>query len=216
MKLSFILPTKNEPYVAELVRELRSLLRRSSYEIIIVDKSPLPPKVRGAKVVRQKSNGLGNAILEGVSHATGDVICFMDADGSHRPCDALKLVKAARTYDIVIGSRFVRGGRSKDNLFRKVVTHCFRVFAKLTLGLKLEDPMSGFAAVRRVVFQDLRLNPLGYKLLLEMVYKAREAGYRWKEVPIVFERRKGGRSKAGIREALRTIRLVFELRLHKR
>ncbi len=216
MKVSFILPTKNEPYVTELVKELRSLCRGMSYEIIIVDKSREPLRVKGAKVIRQRSNGLGNAILEGVSHATGDVICFMDADGSHRPLDALKLIRATRTYDIVIGSRFVSGGRSKDTLFRKVVAFCFRAFAKLTLRLKLEDPMSGFAAVRKNVFEALRLNPLGYKLLLELIYKAKQAGYSWKEIPIVFEHRKSGKSKAGIREALRIIKYVLDLRLHKR
>jgi dolichol-phosphate mannosyltransferase len=216
--ISIIIPTKDEPGIGSLVRRIHRELR-TSHEIIVVDKSRrgAPVGLTGAKVLRQESDGLGNAVKEGLPHAKGSIVVIMDGDGSHRPEDLGALVAALRQSDIAIGSRFVEGGRTLDTARRKVVSFVTRRSASFILGLPVEDSMSGFAAVRKKVFKGMTLNPLGYKIVLEVAYKASKKGLAVSEVPITFLKRKSGESKvkslSGVAELLRVVRLVIELRL---
>jgi dolichol-phosphate mannosyltransferase len=183
-----------------------------NHEVIVIDKSDELPKIKNALVLQQKSDGLGNAVLEGLKHASGDVIITMDGDGSHRPKDILKLIKALKQADIAIGSKFVEGGKTLDETHRRFISFLFGKFASFILGLKIEDSMSGFSAVKKEVYEKIKLNPLGYKINLEILYKAKNR-FKAVEVPIVFLKRKSGRSKAGIKEALKTIIFILQLRL---
>jgi dolichol-phosphate mannosyltransferase len=211
MKVSILIPTKNEPHITELVKEIHKTLK-INHEIIIIEKSSKIPKVKNALVIKQKSNGLGQAVLEGLQHATGDVIVTMDGDGSHRPEDLPKLIEGLNQADIVIGSRFVEGAATKDKTHRKVISFLFRKFASVILGLKIKDSMSGVIVVRKKVYGKLRLNPLGYKINLEILHKSKNR-FNVVEVPITFQKRKSGKPKSGIKEALRTIIFIMELRL---
>jgi len=197
MKVSVIIPTKNEPAIATLVKEVHRELAGVKHEIIVVDKSVVPPKLKNVKLVLQKSDGLGRAVLEGVEAARGDVIVTMDADLSHRPEDIKKLLDKARNYDIVIGSRFAEGGRTTDVMHRKIISLLMRKLTALVLGLPVEDTMSGFAAVKSEVYKKLKLNPMGYKINMEILYRGKEAGFKIAEVPITFRKRKYGKSKVG-------------------
>jgi dolichol-phosphate mannosyltransferase len=214
--ISILIPTKEEPNLSNLIREIRKELRKIRHEVIVIDKSKVPPKLKNARVLIQQSDGLGNAVLEGLEHSHGDIIVIMDGDGSHRPEDITRLLDKTDENDIVIGSRFVRGGTTQDNTHRRIVSSFFRRFASLVLDLKIEDSMSGFSAIRREVYDNLDLKPLGYKINMEIVFKARKK-YNISEVPITFLSRKHGRSKAasvsGIKEAFRILRYIFELRL---
>jgi dolichol-phosphate mannosyltransferase len=211
MKVSILILTKNEPYVGQLVKEIHKTIRMN-HEVIVIDKSKKLPKVKDALVLRQQSDGLGNAVLEGLKHATGDVIVTMDSDGSHSPTHMPKLLEKIKDYDIVIGSRFVKGGKTLDKPHRRILSLVFRKFASFVLDLKIEDPMSGFAAVKREVYDKIKLRPLGYKINTEILYKSK-GRFKAVEVPIVFLERKSGKSKAGVKEALRTMRFVLELGL---
>jgi dolichol-phosphate mannosyltransferase len=212
MKVSIIIPTKNEPYIQKLVDKIHEEISNLNHEIIVVDKSDVTPKLKGAKVLRQKSDGLGKAFLEGLKLAKGDVIVLMDGDGSHRPEDLPKLIEKTKSYDIVIGSKYVKGGRTKDKLYRILISRIYCLFASLILGLKVKDSMSGFAAVRRKVYEKIRLNPIGFKINTELLYKAKRFGFRATEVPIVFEERKFGRSKTNLKEGLKTLKFIFKLK----
>ncbi|MCS7106373.1 MAG: glycosyltransferase [Candidatus Aenigmarchaeota archaeon] len=211
-KVSIIIPTKEEPYIQELVRRIHKVLSGFDFEIIVVDKSKVTPKIKGAKVIKQKSNGLGNAILEGLKVAKGDIIVTMDGDGSHRPEDLLKLLEKAKEYDIVIGSKYVKGGKTKDKLYRILISRVYCWFASLVLGLKIRDNMSGFAAIRREVFNKVKLNPRGFKINTEILYKTKKFGLKVAEVPIIFEQRKLGKSKGTLKEGIRTLRFILELK----
>lgn len=217
MRISVLIPTKNEPLVNELIREIHRVLEGTEHEVIVIDKSDFKPEIKDAKLVLQESNGLGNAVLEGLAHASGDVVVTMDADFSHDPEDLPRLIEKAKEYDIVIGSRFVPGGRSEDKLFRKLVSFFFRKLASLILGLRVKDSMSGFSAVKRKVYERIRLNPLGYKINMEILFKAKK-DFKVCEVPIVFRRRRAGKSKVGLsfsgmKESFRILRYMLELRL---
>lgn len=217
-KVSIIIPTKNEPYVNTLIGDIHEKLNKIDHEIFVVDESDRRPKIRNAKLIRQKSHGLGNAFLEGLTYAKGDMIVLMDGDGSHRPVDLLKLIYGMKDADIVIGSKFARGGKNLDETYRKAVTNITRRFASFILGLDIKDTMSGFAAMKMSVVRPFILKPMGYKIVLEIAYKAKKKGYKIKEIPIVFEKRKAGKTKAGLsisglKQLLTLIVLVFKLRL---
>jgi dolichol-phosphate mannosyltransferase len=218
MKISVLIPTKNEPVINDLIKNIHLVLRKFNHEIIVIDKSDITPNIKDAKLVIQKTDGLGKAVLEGLSHTKGDVIVTMDGDFSHEPRDLLKLIEKVGRYDIVIGSRFVSGGINEDEIHRKIISFLFRKFASFILGLSIEDSMSGFIAVKRHVYENLYFNPIGYKINTEIMFKSKKKNYKICEVPIIFHKRKAGKTKAGIsslglKEGLNIIRYVFELRL---
>ena len=214
MYISIIIPTKNEPAIQELINEINTTIMQP-HEIIVVDKSKAKPEVNGAEVMIQRSDGLGNAFVEGLSHTKGDVIVLMDGDGSHRPSDLLKMLGNIGEYHIVLGSKLIKGAESCDTLGRRIVTRAFAWLTRLVLWININDPMTGFMAAKREIFNSISLNPRGFKIVIEVVYKSRGKVI---EVPISFRERKAGFSKAGfnmngIREMLRILRLLFELKL---
>jgi dolichol-phosphate mannosyltransferase len=212
MKISVLIPTKNEPLINELVDEVHQVLKKFEHEIIVIDKSDIKPKINNAKIVVQKSEGLGKAVIEGLSYATGDVIVTMDGDFSHDPNDLPKLIEKTKEHDIVIGSRFVSGGITEDETHRKFISKVFRDLASFILKINIEDPMSGFAAIKRNVYETLQLNPIGYKINMEILYKGKFFDFKETEVPIFFHKRKAGKSKAKINEALRILIFIFKLK----
>lgn len=109
-EVSIIIPIKNEPYISTLVSQINKELVTLNHEVIVVDESSESVHLNNAKVIRQKSHGLGNAFVEGLSQSRGKYIVLMDGDGQHRPQDIKKLLSALATYDFVIGSKLVEGG----------------------------------------------------------------------------------------------------------
>jgi dolichol-phosphate mannosyltransferase len=214
MLVSIIIPIKDEPAIQELIDDINKVIKQN-HEIIIVDKSKVMPNIRDARIVSQRSDGLGNAFVEGLSVAKGDVIALMDGDGSHRPEDLNNLLSKIGDYDIVLGSKLMKGGQSNDTLGRKIVTLAFSLLTRLILWVDIKDPMTGFMAAKRSVFKDLTLEPRGFKVVIEIVYKSKA---KTAEVPILFRERLAGSSKAGfnvngLREVFLIIELLFGLRL---
>jgi dolichol-phosphate mannosyltransferase len=217
MKISVLIPTKNEPLINELVQKVHEVIKKFDHEIIVIDKSDTLPNIHNTKLIIQKSDGLGKAILEGLKYAKGNVIVTMDGDFSHDPNDLPKLLKKTDEYDIVIGSRFVPGGKMEYGFDRKIVSLFFRKITSLILNLNIEDSMSGFCAIKKNVYDNLNLNPLGYKINMEIMFKAKKKNYKITEIPINFHDRKAGKSKAGfslsgIKEAFRILIYTFELK----
>jgi len=213
MKTSVLIPTKNEPLINSLIEDIHKTLKNYDHEVIVIDKSDIKPKINNAKLLTQESDGLGKAVLEGLRYATGNIIVTMDGDFSHDPKDLPELIEKTSEYDIVIGSRFVKGGITEDETHRKFISKIFRNLATFILKLDIGDPMSGFSAIKRNVYDSLQLNPIGYKINMEILYKGKKFGFKSTEVPIFFHKRKAGKSKTKLKEALRTLIFVFKLRL---
>jgi len=214
MFVSIIIPIKDEPAIQELIDEINHEIKQN-HEIIVVDKSKAMPDIQNARLISQRSDGLGNAFVEGLSEARGDVIALMDGDGSHRPEDLNNLLSRIGEYDIAIGSKLIEGGQSHDAIDRKAVTLAFSLLTRFILWINIRDPMTGFMAAKRSVFDGLVLKPRGFKIVIEIIYKSRA---RTAEVPIQFLERQGGSSKAGfnkngLKEVFRIIELLGELRL---
>jgi dolichol-phosphate mannosyltransferase len=213
MFISIIIPTKDEPAIQQLVDEINRTIKQN-HEIIIVDKSKVRPDIKGAKVISQRSNGLGNAFVEGLSQTEGDIIALMDGDGSHRPEDLNNILSRIGDYEIALGSKLVEGGRSSDTLERKAVTLAFSLLTRLILWVDIKDPMTGFMVAKRDIFNRIKLKPRGFKVVIEIVYKSKA---KVVEVPILFQERKMGSSKAGfnmqgIHEISRIIILLLALK----
>lgn len=219
--ISIIIPTKNEPYINRLIEDIRAKVK-AEHEIIVVDKSDSPPKIARAKLLPQKTDGLGNAVMEGVKEAKGDFIVMMDGDGSHDPEYINEMLEKIKDSDIVIASKYVPGGKTDDYKSRIFVSKVFNAAIAWFLGIKVKDLMSGYAMFRKDIFDKIVLKPKGYKLLLEIVYKSKKAcNARISEIPMHFLKRKAGKSKvgfnaAGFREVWRIFLICMNLKFGKK
>jgi dolichol-phosphate mannosyltransferase len=193
--ITVVIPAKNEPYLPKLLSQLKE------YEVLV-----------------QREPGLANAVLRGVKLSTGEAIVVLDADGSHNPKFVPDMLKHLAWADVVVGSRYVKGGGTEDYLLRMLLSRLFCKVSRFLLGLSVNDNMSGFIVARREVFEQLNLKPFGYKFGLEIIAKSKNK-FRVAEYPVVFEKRKIGLSKTGFGQGIRTftfiLKLFIETRLNK-
>lgn len=225
-QVSIILPTYNErENIPELFQGIDDALNgKWTYEIIVVDDNS-PDDTAGAVarladsfpmvrlLKRPQKSGLATAVAAGFGMAKGKFWVMMDADLSHRPQDLPKLLQSLIQSDIAIGSRYVEGGSiSGWPVHRKISSMVASAFARISLGLQVRDASSGYVAFRSATVAPLLpyLEPKGFKLLLEILVRAREA--KVTEVPINFIERTRGRSKFSGSEVFAFLRLCFRLR----
>jgi dolichol-phosphate mannosyltransferase len=168
---------------------------------------------------RQAKEGLGRAYVAGFEYALAhgaDLVIEMDADHSHDPSDLPRLVEAAARADVVLGSRYVRGGGILDwPLRRRLLSRGGCWYARRVLGVEVRDLTGGFKCFRRdalaaVHYRDSRAS--GYGFQIELTYRAVKAGMRVVEVPIVFRDRQRGSSKMNSSIALEAMWQVPALR----
>jgi dolichol-phosphate mannosyltransferase len=165
--------------------------------------------------------GLGTAYVAGFRQALAEGAEFifeMDADFSHDPAYLPSLLAAAEDrLDLVIGSRYVPGGGTTDwGLARQVISKGGNLYARAILGLSVMDATGGFRCYRRAVLEAINLGDIrsnGYSFQIEMAYRARCAGFRVGEVPIIFPDRRVGRSKMSRRIVAEALVTVWQLRL---
>jgi dolichol-phosphate mannosyltransferase len=168
---------------------------------------------------RAAKQGIGPAYRDAFRHALSrgaELVVEMDCDFSHDPDDLPKLVAAARDADLVIGSRYVPGGRVADwSPLRRAISRFGCVYAKTILGVGVEDLTSGFKCFRRRVLETIpleRVSAAGYGFQIEMTYRALRLGHRVREVPITFSDRTAGTSKMSGRIVAEAALLVPRLR----
>jgi len=223
--VSVVVPTYNErDNVGPLLDAVRAAMAGREIEIWIVDDdSPdrtwevasayagVHPEVQVIRRVGER--GLSAAVLEGFRHARGDVLAVMDADLSHDPALLPRLVDAvAGGADLAVGSRRVPGGGADSWPFhRRMASDVATALARWWLRVPLSDPMSGYFALRPAVLEAVRarLQPRGYKILLEIVCRA--GPVKLVELPYVFRDRRQGVSKVSPRVAWEYLTSVWEL-----
>jgi dolichol-phosphate mannosyltransferase len=228
MHLSVVVPTYRE---AENLRLLVPAVARAiadtgrSGEIVVVDDdSPddtpavcadLARQYPLRLLVRKHERGLATAVLHGLRQSAGEVLVVMDADLSHPPEKVPELLAALEAgAEFVIGSRYVPGAHTDEDWgwFRRLNS---RVATALARGFtSARDPMAGFFALRRSTFLAARdLDPIGYKIALELIVKC---GCRTVvEVPIAFRNRVKGESKLNLREQINYLRHLRRLYAYK-
>ena len=151
---------------------------------------------------RKEKNGLGPAYLAGfrrVLDEGADLVMEMDADFSHDPADVPRLVAAAEEADLVIGSRYVRGGGVRNwGAVRRAISRGGCLYAQAILAVPVRDSTAGFKCYRRAVLETIDLDAVdskGYAFQIETTYRALRAGFRVVEVPVWFTDREEGSSK---------------------
>jgi dolichol-phosphate mannosyltransferase len=228
--LTVIVPTYNESQnITKILDSLRQYL--SSFletEIIVIDdnspdgtgkiveeyaKKDKSTNKHSVKVIHRKTErGLSSAILTGIQSAKGESVVVMDGDFSHPPQTIPKMVEELHGsgYDIVVASRYIEGGSVSGWPFkRKLLSKGATKIAQHGLGIKIKDPMSGFFAFKRHVIKNINFDAIGYKILLEILVKAK--GVKVKEIPYVFINRKSGASKLDVSVGLDYVRAVWRL-----
>lgn len=165
--------------------------------------------------------GLGTAYVQGFNWAISygaDYIIQMDADFSHSPKYILKFLDLIKTHDVVVGSRYVRGGELDErwSWWRWFLSWWANsVWVRLILGAKTQDATAGFKCWRRAALQSIDLSRIrsgGYIFQVEMCYASEKLGLRITETPIYFEDRRIGQSKMSMLVKLEAALRVFEIR----
>jgi dolichol-phosphate mannosyltransferase len=212
ISFSLIIPTYNEAKnILLLVENVHVVLGTLPHEIIVVDdNSPdltwkrvedfslTRPWVRGIR--RLTDRGLSSAVLAGFDQSTGVILGVMDADLSHDEKILPRMIELVKEgADLVVGSRRVPGGGATHwPWYRRLTSNFATVVAKLFLRVSINDPMSGYFVMKRSLYEACksRLQPTGYKILLEIYSKGRPAVVQ--EVPFVFKDRTQGVSKLSV------------------
>lgn len=229
-----VIPTYNEAanlerIVRAAVAELDRLVR-GRYRILVVDDgSPdgtgvladqLAQRLGAVEVLhRPAKSGLGRAYLAGFHRALlsgAQLVLQMDADFSHDPKYLGDLLAAAEHADLVLGSRYVKGGGVRDwGLLRRLISRGGCLYARMILGIGVRDVTGGFKCIHRHVLEAIDLDSIGaegYVFQAEVTYRALLAGFRVREMPIIFCDRAAGKSKMSARIALEAIWLIPRLR----
>jgi dolichol-phosphate mannosyltransferase len=217
-----IVPTYNE---ADNVRQITERLRAAVPEahlLVADDNSPdgtgaIADELAAADdhvhvLHRPGKQGLGAAYVAGFGwglERAYDVIVEMDADGSHAPEELPRLLNALRDADLVLGSRWVPGGKVVNwPKSREMLSRGGTLYTRLALGLPLHDATGGFRAYRSEVLEKIDLQAVasqGYCFQIDLAVRTWRAGFRVVEVPITFADRERGQSKMSsniVREAL--------------
>jgi dolichol-phosphate mannosyltransferase len=226
-------PTYNEaPHVQPLCIAVLSAFREAGIDghlLVIDDASPdgtgkLADALRAFQprlhvLHRESKDGIGPAYAVGFEHALAhgaDLVVEMDCDFSHDPASLRPLIEAAATADIVLGSRYVTGGRVKDwPLRRRLISRGGCWYARRLLSVDVRDLTGGFKCFRREVLERLLASEAaatGYGFQIEMTYRALLEGYTVAEVPITFRDRQAGQSKMTANIAVEAAVTVLRLR----
>jgi dolichol-phosphate mannosyltransferase len=226
-----VVPTFNEALNIEALIE--AILRQGpQFDVLVVDDNS--PDRTGERVAaigattgrvqllrRAGKLGIGSAYVEGFRiglEQQYSYLCEMDADFSHQPCYLPALLTGAeRDADVVLGSRNVPGGRVENwSWLRKGISRGGSLYARTVLGMPVRDCTAGFKCFRAEVLRQIDLGSIrsnGYAFQVEMHYRCHQAGFRIKEIPIVFPNRVAGRSKMSRRIVCEAALMVWRLRL---
>lgn len=220
-----IIPTYNEAHNIGKMIDLLLELEQSVDILIVDDGSPdgtagiVKKKIQETGnrihiIERSKKSGLGTAYVAGFKFALANkylFVCEMDADFSHNPTDIPRLINTVKSgeADVAIGSRYCKGISIVNwPLSRLILSYCANLYARFITGLPIKDTTAGFKCIRRKVLETLDLDKIssnGYAFQIEIHFRAWKAGFRLKEVSIIFREREEGISKMSrsiVREAV--------------
>lgn len=169
---------------------------------------------------REKKEGLGKAYVAGFKWALSREyrhIFEMDADFSHNPDYLPSFLEKIKEYDLVIGSRYVKGGGVENwPFFRMLISKGGSFYSRMILGIPIRDLTGGFKCFRRVVLESIDLDNLllsGFGFQIEMTYRAYKKGFKIYELPIIFTDRVLGKSKMSQKIFFEALLMVIKLRL---
>ncbi len=237
MKPIVVIPTYNEKEnVAAMAAAVLEQLPPEGRLLFLDDNSPdgtgaiidglCEREPRIAVMHRQKKEGLGRAYVAGFAKALemgATHVVEMDCDFSHDPADLRRMFAAIEgegAPDVVIGSRYVKGGKCVGWPFKRwFISYFGGRFIRLVLGTPVMDPTGGFKCFRRGALERLGdfsvIRSFGYSFQMEMNYRMWKMGLKLAEIPITFTERRAGTSKISGSIATETLKMVLKLRMGK-
>jgi dolichol-phosphate mannosyltransferase len=227
LDVSVIIPAVGEgPNLTILLPWLTEILDALgiAYELLVVvreedDATVTATHRNGATLLRQRESGYGGALRTGFAHAAGEWLLTMDADLSHPPVFAADLWRARHTAEVLIASRYVRGGSARMPPTRLLLSRLLNAVFAAALGLPVKDLSSGFRLYRRQALAGNASTATNFAVLQEILVHAAAAGGRIGEVPFAYAPRRHGSSNARVlafgleyAAALRRLRAVRRFR----
>lgn len=232
MKALLIIPTYNE---RENISRIISIVleKQAELDVLIVDdnspdgtaqivKDMMASESRIHILERPGKMGLGSAYVQGFKYALDkgyDFILEMDADFSHNPDDVPRLIAAAQSKDLVIGSRYCNGVNIVNwPIKRLLISYFASKYVRAITGMPVKDPTGGFKCFRRKVLESINLDKIlsdGYAFQIEMNFRAWVKGFRMHEIPIVFTERLNGVSKMSRHIVWEAAWMVWHLQIRK-
>ena len=229
MKAMVVIPTYNEKEnVRDMAAAVLANLPPDGALLIVDDNSPdgtgaiadelsaASPRI--AVLHRARKEGLGRAYVAGFAKALemgAERVVEMDCDFSHDPSDLPRML--AEDADVVIGSRYVKGGATPGWPFkRRFISRLGGLVTRVVTGMKVKDPTGGFKCFKRAALERMgdfsAVKSFGYSFQLEMNYRMWRAGMKIVEIPISFSERRAGCSKISAGIAVESLKMVFRLR----
>jgi dolichol-phosphate mannosyltransferase len=170
-------------------------------------------------LLRKEKKGRGYAGKDGFLKALAmeaDYIVEMDSDGSHSPKYIPEFLKIIENYDVVIGSRYINGGKDEErSIIRQIVSNFSRWYLSFVLGVKIQDPTSGYRMFKRAALAKFatELTASDPFIITEVLYKIKENNLKVKEYPITFLARFSGKSKLRLGTLITYLFKVLKLKL---
>ena len=234
MRVVAVIPTYNEKENAVAMAEAAlANLPADGGVLFVDDNSPdgtgaildgiAAKEPRVSVLHREKKEGLGRAYVAGFAKALemgAECIVEMDCDFSHDPADIKRMLEAVENADVVVGSRYVKGGKCVGWPFKRwLISRCGGIFIRMMLGVPVKDPTGGFKCFRRSALEALGdfscIKSFGYSFQMEMNFRMSRMGLKIVEIPITFAERRAGKSKITGSIAAETLKLVFKMRFGK-
>lgn len=204
MDISVILPVVNEhDNLRALLPRVQAILEREklSYEIVVIDGGSTDgtreaAEALGTRVVGERRRGYAGALETGFAEARGDYVLTLDADMSHDPDFVAKMWRARQRADIVVASRYTRGGVAYSSFVRKSTSWLLNLVLRRMLSMPVRDMSSGFRLYRREALEGMDLTSKNFEVQEEVLVRAYARGFSVVEVPFVYFPRGAGRSHA--------------------
>jgi len=228
MKLSIIIPSYlEEENLQFILPNLMSVLKDIGidFEVLVIDTiSPMDntkdicEKNNILYINREQGNKYGDAVRTGIKYAKGEFILFMDADGSHSPEFVADLYAHKDNNDVVIASRYIKGGFTDNNAALILMSRILNVIYSLVLGLKCKDVSNSFKLYKGELIKKLSLNSKNFDIVEEILFKLKRfnPNLKIKEIPFHFKKRSMGHTKRNLfLFILSYIYTIFKLRFGK-
>lgn len=208
--ISVILPTYNEAgNITALINEIKKYLKKWHYEILVIDDDSPDDTGRFVKkkfgknkkirlYIRKKDKGLSYAIRFGIEKAEGNLIIVMDTDFNHNPKDLPRLINATYNFDLVTGSRYIKGG-GMENRMRYVLSYVYNMIIRFILRLETYDNLSGFFIIKKKVLIKFNFDQIFYgygDYFIRLLHQAQKNKLAIHEIPVFYKNRISGLSKS--------------------
>lgn len=197
--LTLVIPAKEEKY--SLPRVLEEIKNINCKKLIILSKSDATTirsiKKYKCKIIKQKEDGYGNALIEGINNVKTHYLCIFNADGSFNPKYLrIMLYKTLLNKSFVFASRYIKGGGSADDtLLTFVGNKVFTLIGKIFFRLKISDILFTYVMGETTKFKNLKLSNSDFRICVEIPIKIKINKYKYQTIPTFERKRLGGIKK---------------------